>query len=487
MTDIVLFEANGRVHKSSPAIRQCKVLPLSLKYLQASLQKAGHECVVLAQENKTEKELIQEIVSYSPLVVGATATTCEFPITSRLMTSLKKRSPSLTTVVGGYHVSAYPESLNPALCPPDTNPKGIDFLVVGEGEKTLVKLVESVKNGSSDKNIPGLVYFEKGQLNVNGPSERIRQLDTLPIPQWTNQELEYNDFDGMISRKKGEKGYTVAVVSERGCPFGCSFCSTQKVYGKNVERRSIPHLADEIEGFVRNKNADMIVDYAPTGNLDSQRIHEFCEEIRRRGLEKTFSMYALWRLESPNSSLMIDNGAVEDLAKTLWCFKAGIGVEAFNQEDARFLGKEHSLENLKAASEIFDRYGAIFRGFYMITPKTTLQTVKTCSTNDSLGLFDDLRVTYSTPFPGTLLYEQNRDKLMTPNWGDFTCEQPVLTSDFLNVEQLASAKNEILQGFLLNPYRHKRIQEKLQRFPELVPGMKRYHEKMAGYGFKVLS
>ncbi|MFH0714206.1 MAG: cobalamin-dependent protein [Candidatus Diapherotrites archaeon] len=459
-------------------------MPLSLKYLQAALIESGFETIVLTQKDKTAEEFIQEIHSYSPTVVGATATTCELPLTAQIMKALKEKNKQVATIVGGYHVSAFPESIDPKQCPSDTNPSGIDFLMLGECEKSFAEFVKSVESGKIDHHINGLAFLEEGKVKVNLPLERITNLDSVPSPKWDEEELKDNDFDGMISRKNGKNGFTAAIVSERGCPFGCSFCSTQTVYGRQVQKRSISNLASEIESLVKNQNVDMIVDYAPTGNLDSNRIHEFCEEIRKKGLEKTFSMYALWRLESPYGQMMVHDSAVEDLTKTVWCFKAGFGIEALAPNDAKFLGKTHSLENLFHASEIFDQNGALLRGFYMITPETDWNSIQNCASSKSVALFDDLRVTYSTPFPGTLLYEQNKANLITQNWGEFNCEQPVLKSKVLTSEQLMRAKNEILQGFLLNPYRKQRIRQKTAQYPSLANAFEEYETKMKNFGFK---
>jgi len=142
---------------------------------------------------------------------------------------------------------------------------------------------------------------------------------------------------------------------------------------------------------------------------------------------------------------------------------------------------------LFSASEAFEKYGAIFRGFFMITPKTTKEAINTCVNSRSLALFDDLRLAYLVPYPGTSFYNQTRNQLITQNWGDFTCQQPVLKSNCLTEEQHEKAQEDIVQGFLLNKYRLERLRKKLHRFPELESGDRRYHKKMSEHGFEVLN
>ena len=230
----------------------------------------------------------------------------------------------------------------------------------------------------------------------------------------------------------------------------------------------------------------MIVDYAPTANRNAKRIHDFSKEIRNRELEKTFSLYHLWRLQSLNGKLVIPEDIVEDLSQTIFNFKAGIGIESLTEKDQEYLHKKYSLDNLFRASEAFDKYGAILRGFFMITPETTSESIKSCQESKILSKFDDLRVTHLVPFPGTPLYNGLDNGLINKNWSDYDCQQQILKSNYLTDEQLVNAQKDIMQGFLFNKYRQLRLKEKLRRFPQLEKGVNRYHEKMREFNYETL-
>jgi hypothetical protein len=183
---------------------------------------------------------------------------------------------------------------------------------------------------------------------------------------------------------------------------------------------------------------------------------------------------------------MITDDILEALTETMVSFKAGVGIESLTEGDQKYISKRNSLQNLFSASASFDKYGGIFRGFFMITPETSREAIKSCSTSTILERFDDLRVTYLVPYPGTPLYEQHKGDLVTNDWSDFDCQRPVLRSNHLTEQELANAQREIVQGFLLNKARQKRLKQKLGKFPHLEPGVHRYHEKMRGYGFETL-
>ncbi|MDP2947793.1 MAG: hypothetical protein Q8N88_06785, partial [Nanoarchaeota archaeon] len=391
----------------------------------------------------------------------------------------------IVTVVGGYHASAYPYSIDPSYCPNGINPRGIDFLAVGEGEETLSELVNCVRDGNlmekRDK-IRGLAYMNEG-LHLTEKRKLISH--DLPNIQWSDFELSHNSFDGLMINPNN--GKVAVVISERGCPYACSFCSTQNVYGRSVRTKSIMGLADEVENLVRNRDVDMIVDYAPTANRDPKRIHDFADEIRKRNLTQQFSLYHLWRLEHPTTGkLMITDEILEDISQTFFGFKAGVGVESIDENDQAYIHKSHSLENLRSASRSFDKFGGMLRGFFMVTPETTRESIEASRRSELLALFDDIRVTYLVPFPGSPLYEEHKDGLITNDWSKFTSQEPVLKSNYLNEEELRNASRNITQGSLLNPHRKKRIQEKIKRFPKLAKGFGRYHEKMREYGFKTI-
>jgi radical SAM superfamily enzyme YgiQ (UPF0313 family) len=478
MAKVVLFEADGIVYETTPGIRQCRTQPLGLKYMEAALKKAGHEAVVAMQRTTDFYEFARVLSRHGADIYAATASTCEFPATAHIMSKLEAFNPHALKVVGGYHASSYPETILKDKCPQYVNPESIDNLVVGEGEETIVEIADNYSPLFSPAGMKGVVsragWGDSGIIVFDGKRKPL-DVDKITPFSLTLDEVAENYFDGLAYRKNGN---VAAIQTERGCSFGCKFCATQDVYGNSVRPRSIEAIGEEIEWLVRNLGVDMVIDYAATQNRDSKRLHELCAEIRKRGLQKQFSMYGLWRLETPDGRMMVDEDAIRDLADTLLGFKAGIGVEALTEKDAEFIGKRHSVENLMRASEIFDKHSAIFRGFYMITPETTMESIDACKKGSIVHLFDDLRIVYLTPFPGTRLAHETQDMLIDNDWRKFTCETPVLKSNHLTVQQLADAQHIMMGKFLMNPERRRRIKAKVERYPHLMRAYGEYDNRM---------
>lgn len=484
---IVLCEFNGTVETLSPTVRQCGITALGLKAIQAYLSVAGFAVKIIMQGKKTVEQAVNEILSYNPTLVGATATTAEVPITASALAMIKQAKAGVITVMGGYHASACTRTLDPAFANTHgVDSFGIDFLAIGEGEKTMLDLARAISAKTSIRQIKGLAYFDGRAVVCNERQERFSDLDSLPPLTWSDSELSDNSFNGMIPYRDGGMGKVAAIITERGCPFSCSFCPTRQTYGCGVSISSISRIVDEIEYLVRDRDVGTIVDYAATPNRDLSRVSKFCLEIQRRNLQKTFSMYSPWRLQAQNGKLMITEEIVKLLSETLIGMKRGIGVEALSAEDQAYLDKPFKLENLRAVSTWFDRYGALLRGFHIITPETSWQSVDNCRNSEVLALFDDLRITYLVPFPGTPLESAMTELLITKDWTHFNCEEPVIVSSRMTTDQLQRSRDEALQGFLLNKHRRERVKQKIALHPELGRAYQSYNRSMQDFGFEVL-
>ena len=488
-TDIVLFEANGNVEGASPTLRQCTVTSFALKALEAYLAGKGYSVKIIIQNYYTKKDMITKILSLNPSIVGATATTCEIPITAKIMKGVKKSNSRIVTVIGGYHVSACPETIDPHYAKTHgVDPSGIDLLVLGEGEITLNVIANKVIRQKCFGNLRstiGIAFYCNGKVIKTRSRERIKNLNLLPKVNWTKKDLSLNSFNGMIHRPG--KGNVITLASERGCPFNCNFCSTKSTYGNLVVAQPINSLVNEIEFRVREQGVNIIVDFAPTANRNHERLHEFCREIRKRKLRKEISLYMLWRLQSPKGKFMVSENLVKDLMETVSGLKIGFGIEALSEKDEKFLEKNRSAEYIALTSKWFDKYGALMRGFHMITPETDEMSIANCETTKLISYFDDLRITYLTPFPGTPLDATLKNCLLTKNWNNYNCEQPVIQSTHLEGGKLLKAQNTILQNFLKNPYRQKRILKKIAAHPHLYSCFNDYNEKMKSFGFTTQS
>jgi radical SAM superfamily enzyme YgiQ (UPF0313 family) len=181
-----------------------------------------------------------------PHVLGVTCYSAESESAKRLLRRAKAANPGLVTLQGGYHAAMAPED---ALDEP-----ALDFLVMGEAETTLPRLLEALADGHGFESVRGLAYRSAGEVAFTPPEERIQDLDTLPLPDWS---LLARYQDRYHLHPLGRCG---SVETTRGCPFDCSFCSVWVFNSRTYRRKSPARVLEEIDRLPDGLKVVMFVD-----------------------------------------------------------------------------------------------------------------------------------------------------------------------------------------------------------------------------------
>jgi len=196
--------------------------PLSLAYL-ASMVRDEHDVKIIDSiaENISFEQLRKRIKRFDPDIVGVTATTSMIPDAYQVTKLAKEINRDVKTVVGGPHVTFLPgRTLNE--CP------YIDYVVRGEGEYTFKELVKAIEKGKGFEEVRGL-SFKRNKKTINNPArEFIKNIDEIPMPAYDLLPMEYYKADGVNFG---------TVVTSRGCPFNCIFCSSSLQFGKKMAYR----------------------------------------------------------------------------------------------------------------------------------------------------------------------------------------------------------------------------------------------------------
>jgi len=293
---------------------------LGILYLAATLQEKGMDVRLLdsSQERASWRDVAKSIGSYSPDVVGITCTTAtRFPA-FRLAKMIKRIRRDATVIIGGPHVSMVPEETLSCV-------KDIDIVVAGEGEVALQNILEALAGKKRLPDMPGIFSREKGAISGSGFCPPVEDLAVLPLPA-RHLLSKYRDRKtGMYTTPNQTLGgenvpmSTTPIMTTRGCPFGCAFCSTSHFWGKRNRMRPVESVVEEMEHVVREYRQSLFYIHDDTFNMSVERVFDICDQLAKKKLGIRFSC-----------NLRVDNVTRDMLAKMkeAGCYYVAFGVES---------------------------------------------------------------------------------------------------------------------------------------------------------------
>lgn len=336
----------------------------------------------------SEEKTVKKLMAYKPDLIGISSMTHEIVAAHHLAYLLSQKMPKVPIVVGGCHITALPvETLE--------NFPGFTYGIYGEGEKTLLELVNYLKNPRSKKIslVDGLVYRNKqGKVFVNKVRERLssEELDLLPYPSF-----KYYYRKGIQSLSSKDSHYLM--FTSRGCPYHCVFC--MQVLGHQIRRRTPEGIVAEIEYAIRLFGAHTI---------------EFCDEIFLFNDETTYKTLDLmikheWhkkiRWLACTRANLVDEKLIRK-AKEAGCYRLGIGVESGSNEILSRDQKQITVQQVIKAVQVIKNEGIMVDAYYILghpgETKETMQktvdlAVRLNTTTMSMGIM--------VPYPGTEVYK----------------------------------------------------------------------------------
>ena len=424
---IVLLNPNADVE----VIRRLDIStpPLGLAYLAASLREAGFKVKII--DNIVEKLSFEELLKKirNATIVGITSTTPTFNAALKYAKKIKEALPNVFVILGGVHVTFKPfEALK----------NYVDAICVGEGEETIIEVAERIEAGKSLKGVRGTIYREGDRIIKNPPRKFIEDLDSLPFPAYDLLPLEKYSV-------LGNKLRHFPIITSRGCPFGCRYCSSSLFIGKKFRARSPKNVVDEIEWLVSEFGARNIAFADDTFTFSRKRVEAICDEIIRRGIEVSWSCSS--RVDTINEELL-------KKMKKAGCKAIYFGVESANQKILDYYRKRIDLKKVFRAIRLAKKYGIMtICSFIIGAPNETKEDMK-----NTLKLALKLDPDYAqfsilTPYPGTEIYEEAKRKglLITENYDDYTAGKPVLKNFYASPEEIARFLRYCYIRFYLRP------------------------------------
>lgn len=429
-------------------------VPISLLYLGAVLEKAGHSVKLLdgqiLPDVELEKQIKESLLGENYQTVGFSATSPATSNTKKLSALVKKIRPDITTIIGGAHPTVVgPEILREM--------PHIDIAVIGEGEKTILELTEFLEGKRTLETIDGIAFRKNEEIIQTKRRTLIEDLDTLPFPAYHLVDIpKYTPPPGLFFKKP-----TISIGTARGCPYHCNYCADTVIWQGRCRMHSAEYVVDEMEHLVKERGVKEIRFFDDTFTLDRERTIKICEELSKRKLN------VIWRCASRADKVDLE---LLKLMKKNGCWSISFGIESGSEEILRKMNRTITLEQVKKAVKWSQQAGMETKGFFMLNyPGDTIETTeKTIAFSRELDL-DFVGFNLTVPIKGTQAREEIlRNYKIEPkywdNWDTPFGNQIYFYQDDLPVEYLKSAYWKAIGGFHLRPKIILRSLKKIRSF-----------------------
>lgn len=390
-------------------------LPLGLMYIAAVLEKAGYPVEILDAFMKgafrkngdtltvgmTYEEIEGEIRKRNPDIVGiANPFTCQVEHAINVGNIAKEVDPNILTVVGGPHVAAVPVQFM-------EEAENIDIVVVCEGEYAMLDIVKVEEGTMKMSDVQGIVYRKNGVITQNPPRSLIEDLDALPFPAYHLMDMEQYLRPNRIEYRSF-KDRAISMITSRGCPFNCCFCSVHLHMGKKFRAHSVDYVISHIEYVVNKYKVKTIFFEDDNLTFDLKRFESICDQIIEKHIK--------FNWETPNGirADYLTRELLEKMKKS-GCQSVFFGIESGDQYVLdNIIDKRLNLKTVVEVAKMCKEIGISTAAFYIIgfpgeKKEHMLRTVELAlklKKEYDVGML--LHV--ATPSLGTRLYKECKEK-----------------------------------------------------------------------------
>lgn len=391
--------------------------PLGLGYIERTLTKNNYRVKILDMPilNLFSKDLKKELIKFKPSIIGISVMTKTFAQSIEVAKVCKKELPDVEIVLGGPH---------PTFCASEilSRHKEIDYVIKYEAEYVFLDFLRelSKKQGNLRK-VEGLVFREEKKIIENRNPQLIEDLDSLDFP---NRKL-------IPYKKYLEKDDETTMITMRGCPFNCKFCSST-LMGRKIRKRSVQNLLPEIRHILK-LGFKSIFFSDDTFTFDKNRVIELCKLILSNNLK--FRWTCNMRITDANKEMLA-------YMKKAGCYRVFVGIESGSDLILNTIHKKLVVKQIKSAVQMI-KYAKIevHASFALGMPGETEESIKA-----SIRLAKDLNpemISFNilTPYPGTALSDNPEKEgiiIFDKYWYEKKdwFKRPIATSKTITIEQL---------------------------------------------------
>jgi len=420
---------------AAPGDRVQLVPPIGLLYLAANCRKYGLDVSIIdaAALGYGIDETVKSILAGKPKFVGFSANTLSISSAARCAKKLRELAPDTFNIIGGPHVSSCPERTMELF-------NHFDAGVIGEGEQTIVELIDAVKVEKDLERVTGIVYRSGDEIKKTLPREYIKDLDELPMPAWDllPSYKAYKPSSTRFSRPP-----VGSIITSRGCPGECTFCD-RSVFGRVWRGHGADYVLEMIKENIRRHHIRSLVINDDTFVINRKRLVRICERMA----EERFNLK--WSCSARINEMTLEK---LQLMKKAGCFQIAYGIESGSQAILDLMKKKTSPDHMRKVIEDTRRAGIRSKGYFIIGhPGETSETMQETIDFALSVPLDDAQFTFLTPFPGTEVYQKAKESgFFIEEWEKMSLWETVFVPEGFTVEQMKHLQNTAFRKFYFRP------------------------------------
>jgi radical SAM superfamily enzyme YgiQ (UPF0313 family) len=407
-------------------------------------------------------DISSELVDFMPHMVGCSCVAANSHMAKQLLKQVKDINPEILTVLGGHH---------PSLMPEDCDDDCVDFVVIGEGEQTLVELAAKCETNGSVKDIRGIAYKDKGGYFRINPRRELMDLNILPMPaRHLTQKYRLKEQYHRARWRPID-----CIISSRGCPFKCKFCGLWKINQGKYRYRDPERIADELETM-----SDMYVSFIDDNTLDNTKnAFRLAEIIKKRQISKKFELYG-------RADTIVKHPELVEKWRDVGMELLLVGLESCDNNVIKEMNKHTTIEMNKKAIEICQANGVELAAYLIVDPNFDRDDFRRLSEYVSQNNLTHPVFTILSPFPGTDFYNEVKHKLITQSFELYDFFHTVLPTrllldefyeEFLNLYRYAyPTKNFIKAVFQRKAVLTPQLIVKNYKFRKRMKALRSHHD-----------
>ena len=390
-----------------------------------------------------------------PDVLGISSMTNTYPGAAEMARTAKQCCPNCRIILGGQHVSSVGADVLREI--PEA-----DFLCIGEGEQLFDAFLKEIESGREDwKSIPGLVYRTSEGIERNPPGGLMEDIEKLPFPARDLVDLTRYRSHGQM--RFG--GQAASLITSRGCPWRCTYCSSNVTMGRKYRPLSPDYVVSEFEELYRRYGVRTVVVWDDLFTFDHDRVEEICSKLVRRGIKvKWFCQSRTDRMTPELAKIMHRAG----------CRAISFGIESGNESTLERIRKKVKLDVVERSIRCCRQAGIRTQGTFILgfpweRPDQMADTVRFALKSEL-----DIAIFFSfTPFPGTHEWQfvpEGRRPANVEEWSTFVCNNRAgrTWNSYLDDHEMKTVISKAHWRFYMRPVQVLRIARSIRSVENLL-------------------